>query len=363
MVDAMTAATAGPCRELRADGGAVGHGPPAAARRPTSPRPGGSSPLGRVHRPGGGHAGRPGRGGVGIARRAGRRFGARRRFGLSGPRPRRPRLRRSGATPGGSGAGPGARVAVERAGARLGRRAQSSGAAECASTSRDLLDLRPVDLVDLGAQEFDQVVAARARPRTRRRPGPATRSRMSMATMSPPTAPIRLATRPSAPGRSGSRSALVATTLTVGDRYRLVSAGLRHRIRVPWASRSRFGTYSSTIIAPATAGAISCMRSSVNSRQTRGRGRPEGSAGSVAGTMRIGAPNRMRHRLERPQEPRVDRLDLGRPDDAHRDDRHAALPGQPGHPGASLVDEGHRATGSLRGRGRAAGPFRAPRRR
>ena len=67
----------------------------------------------------------------------------------------------------------------------------------------DLQDGDTVDFVDLALQQFDEMLPTDLDHELV--DGlPSSRSRMLIATMSPPTAPILLATRPSAPGRSGS---------------------------------------------------------------------------------------------------------------------------------------------------------------
>ena len=69
-----------------------------------------------------------------------------------------------------------------------------------------LLDAGAVDLLDLAHEQVERRSTAAAPPRTRRPRRSSPRSSTSMPTMSPSTAPMRDATRPSAPGRSGSHT-------------------------------------------------------------------------------------------------------------------------------------------------------------
>ena len=69
----------------------------------------------------------------------------------------------------------------------------------------DLFHRRAVDLLDLAHHELEATVV-RSSDRELVDGDSSPRSTTSMPTMSPPTAPMREATRPSAPGRSGSHT-------------------------------------------------------------------------------------------------------------------------------------------------------------
>ena len=92
-----------------------------------------------------------------------------------------------------------------RTGAPPTRARRGAGRGTC-STIAHLLDRRAVDLLDLADQQLERDPVGAAAPRTRRPRRRSPRSSTSMPTMSPPTAPMRDATRPSAPGRSGSHT-------------------------------------------------------------------------------------------------------------------------------------------------------------
>ena len=88
-------------------------------------------------------------------------------------------------------------------------------------TMRIVLDGHAVDGADLLGQQVDARPTRAATRRARRSTRPPPRSRMSIAVTSPWTAPMRLATWPSAPGRSGSQTRTTSV--------RACSGGPRHR--------------------------------------------------------------------------------------------------------------------------------------
>ena len=214
----------------------------------------------------------------------------------------------------------------------------------------DVLHLGPVDLVDLVAQEFDEVVARSARRRTRRRPGPRRGPGCRWPRCPRPRPRCGWPPGPSAPGRSGATETYRAPRTASGHRSTVRPGPASGHVLVDVVPLREAGDLLHEVVGEAPG-------------RPGGRGRPGVAPGRPPAACAWGSRSGCVTVLKGRMQPGVDRLHLRRPHDADRDHRHAALPRQPGHPGAAPVDDGVDRPGALGVEAEQAARGPGPRRR